>query len=302
MTLQDSVQQLRTRCSEQIQGIYNNAPMFRYFNPNNRYNNIPTSEEQGDPSRTRTIEGHVIHVGETLDGVFSNMSAKPSTNPHVITDQLPSYDEASHDPSPPYWETSVMSEFDEIYIDGIPCGNIFNFIWSALVSILFQFLGFIITYLLHTSHAAKNGSQVGLGITIIKLGIFSLPIDISKHQIDVTAGRIEPSDPSAIDVSLQNDVGNSLDNYHSTLSDHGDFQESSATLLQGTPYLSYFLFLLGGTITLKAVYDFYKVKRLEYSIMHPLSSVINSTEESRNSADSEHENENNENIDISTRV
>lgn len=274
MPIQERIEDMAARGRESLRSIYNNAPLLRYINPNNRYNQVPSSEEN-DPARTRTVQGHVVHVGETHDGVFSNMPAKPSTSPASVPDQLPSYDEASHDPSPPYWETSIMSEFDEIYIDGIPVGNVFNFIWSAAVSVLFQFLGFVITYLLHTSHAAKNGAQFGLGITIINLGLSSLPIDITKHEIDSTTGRFEPADPSTIDVSLQNgaDLPGQLDGYHSALSTHGDFRESPGSLLNGTPILAYFLFTLGGFIVAKATYDFYKVKRLEYSIMNPMSSA-----------------------------
>lgn len=34
----------------------------------------------------------------------------------------------------------------------------------------FQFVGFLLTYLLHTTHAAKHGSRAGLGITLIQYG------------------------------------------------------------------------------------------------------------------------------------
>lgn len=292
MQLPESLQGLLSRGENSVRGLYNNAPLLRYINPNNRYNHVSNTDDT-DPSRTRTIQGHVIHVSETNDGVFSNMAAKPSTNSATILDSLPTYSEASHDPSPPYWETSVMSEFDEIYIDGIPVGNVFNFLWSALVSFLFQFLGFVITYLLHTSHAAKNGAQVGLGITIINLGLAALPIDITKHELDSTSGRFEPQDASVIDVSLQNDgqnsnLHNSLDGYHSSLQSHGDFSDSSVNFLNGTPILAYFLFILGGFIITKAIYDFYKVKKLEYSIMHPMTSrSVNNDENTSTTNDTE---------------
>jgi hypothetical protein len=39
-----------------------------------------------------------------------------------------------------------------------------------LVSVAFNFLGFVLTYLLHTTHAAKYGSRAGLGITLIQYG------------------------------------------------------------------------------------------------------------------------------------
>lgn len=291
MPLPDTVRALAGRGSDYIHRVYNNAPLLRFINPNNRYNLLSTGESN-DPSRTRTIDGHLVHVAdEATDGVFSNLTAKPSNNnATVITDHLPSYDEASHDPTPPYWETSVMSEFDEIYIDGIPVGNIFNFLWSTLVSVLFQFLGFVITYLLHTSHAAKNGSQVGLGLTIINLAIASLPVKIGKNEIDTTAGRFEPTDPAAIDASVSNNnvlVG-SLDDYHSSLQNHGEFTTPSDGLFDGTPMLAAFLFIVGGFIITKAIYDFYKVKRLEYSIMFPSnSSNLRATTSNGNNSDEE---------------
>ena len=41
-----------------------------------------------------------------------------------------------------------------------------------LVSCSFQFVGFLLTYLLHTTHAAKNGSRAGLGITLIQYSFY----------------------------------------------------------------------------------------------------------------------------------
>jgi hypothetical protein len=38
--------------------------------------------------------------------------------------------------------------------------------------------GFLLTYVLHTTHAAKNGSRAGLGITLIQLGVRS-PLSLS---------------------------------------------------------------------------------------------------------------------------
>lgn len=41
-----------------------------------------------------------------------------------------------------------------------------------LVSVSFQFIGFLLTYVLHTTHAAKHGSRAGLGITLIQYGLY----------------------------------------------------------------------------------------------------------------------------------
>lgn len=87
-----------------------------------------------------------------------------------------SYNEAQRDAVPPYWETTVHApagSSDSLLIDGLPSGTIFSFAWNFLISISFQFVGFMLTYLLHTTHAAKFGSRAGLGVTLIQYGLYS---------------------------------------------------------------------------------------------------------------------------------
>ena len=87
----------------------------------------------------------------------------------------PSYASAQADAVPPYWETTVHAPFapdsiGDMVIDNLPTGSLFSFCWNLLVSISFQFIGFLLTYLLHTSHAARLGSRAGLGVTLIQYG------------------------------------------------------------------------------------------------------------------------------------
>jgi len=87
----------------------------------------------------------------------------------------PSYASAQADAVPPYWETTVHAPFSpdsvgDMVIDSLPTGSLFSFCWNLLVSISFQFVGFLLTYLLHTSHAARLGSRAGLGVTLIQYG------------------------------------------------------------------------------------------------------------------------------------
>ena len=87
----------------------------------------------------------------------------------------PSYSSAQADAVPPYWETTVHAPFSpaslgEMIIDTLPTGSLFSFLWNMLVSISFQFVGFLLTYLLHTTHAARMGSRAGLGVTLIQYG------------------------------------------------------------------------------------------------------------------------------------
>ncbi|KAG0278462.1 hypothetical protein BGZ97_009727, partial [Linnemannia gamsii] len=91
------------------------------------------------------------------------------------------YESAVQDVTPPYFEMTVMSPLsqsggdsvfgDEILVDGLPVGNIFQFLWNIAVAGSFQFLGVLLTYLLHNSHASKSGSMAGLGITLLNFGI-----------------------------------------------------------------------------------------------------------------------------------
>lgn len=157
-------------------------------------------------------------VGATNAGVFSNLSARPDNTQPADGDNYvpeteqkegpPSYQAALRDAVPPYWDTTVVlpsssSPFgplsssisgDEILIDGMPSGNLFSFAWNVIVSVSFQFVGFLLTYVLHTTHAAKYGSRVGLGMTLIQFG-FSLR---SRAEQLIETGRFptDPDDPA----------------------------------------------------------------------------------------------------------
>ncbi|KAL2917897.1 Phosphatidylinositol 4-kinase stt4 [Polyrhizophydium stewartii] len=118
-------------------------------------------------------------IANEVDGVFANMAAKPD-NPSMAKTfeeiEPPSYTDAVGDPSPPgYFDTTVttgVTEDGEVLIDGMPVGDFVSFAVNVFVSMTFDFLGFLITSLLATSHAAKFGSQCGLGLTLIRLGFF----------------------------------------------------------------------------------------------------------------------------------
>lgn len=58
-------------------------------------------------------------------------------------------------------------------VDDLPTGSVFFFISTLFISYFFQFVGFLLTYLLHSSHASKYGSRAGLGLTLIQYGFYS---------------------------------------------------------------------------------------------------------------------------------
>jgi len=58
-------------------------------------------------------------------------------------------------------------------VGDLPSGSIFSFVSNLFISSFFQFIGFLLTYLMHTTHAAKFGSRAGLGLTLIQYGFYS---------------------------------------------------------------------------------------------------------------------------------
>ncbi|WWC69098.1 uncharacterized protein I206_103034 [Kwoniella pini CBS 10737] len=170
------------------------------------------------PARSPAASAASRFIGAGSSGVFGNLAARPD-NPQNIANAdgpeyvpedeqkegPPSYQAALRDAVPPYWDTTVVlpsssSPFgplsssmsgDEILIDGMPGGNFFGFFWNLIVSFSFQFVGFLLTYVLHTTHAAKYGSRVGLGMTMISIGLNLR----SKAEDLIKTGKF-PTDPS----------------------------------------------------------------------------------------------------------
>ncbi|CAO3703695.1 unnamed protein product [Rhizopus stolonifer] len=102
----------------------------------------------------------------STDGVFSNMSAKPDRE--KVQETPPTYQEAALDTTPSYWQTTIITPTgmgDIVLVEGMPVDSVFAFVWNLMISASFQIIGFMLTYLLHTLHAAKQGSRAGLGIS-----------------------------------------------------------------------------------------------------------------------------------------
>ncbi|KZT12763.1 uncharacterized protein LAESUDRAFT_639978 [Laetiporus sulphureus 93-53] len=227
--------------------------------------------------------------GMSNDGVFANVVAKPSRPVRVQEggetylvpeetqkDAPPSYATAQADAVPPYWETTVhapsaSSSPGEIIVDGLPTGSLFSFLWNMLVSISFQFVGFLLTYLLHTTHAAKLGSRAGLGITLIQYGF---------------AMRRETTEGSGYQGST---TGDPWDRPHfSNAKEAEDFYHGmNSTMMSGSgsdvvpdvdnpfvvgdtasEWISFLLMTIGWFILLTSLLGFWRVKRWERGILN----------------------------------
>lgn len=221
-------------------------------------------------------------VGQGTDGVFHNLMAKPDRETNRVDEtNPPSYEEAAADATPEYWESTVVSPLyeDEVFVEGLPVGNVANLVWNVLVSSAFQFVGFVLCYLLHTSHAAKQGSRAGLGVTFVYYGYGMIPSNFGSAQ--KVPERYEPNNPNQIDIDKSASVNEGkLDNYNS-----GMFQQhTEGTDMEAnqTPYFAYGIIAFGIFIIVKAFIDYYRVKQMERVILSPPSNqtvVTNSVTE-----------------------
>lgn len=210
-------------------------------------------------------------VGQGTDGVFRNLMAKPDTELLRVGQEVhpPTYEEAAADATPEYWETTMISPMyeDEVFVQGLPVGNVANFVWNTLVTVAFQLVGFILCYLLHTLHAAKHGTRAGLGILLIMYGYNIVPANLGR--LDRIPPKYEPANPNAFDISksLSIKTGNRLDTY--LLSFKQNLNIANIYTAGKGPYFAYGLIAFGLFIIIKAVVDFYKVKQAEAHILAP---------------------------------
>jgi hypothetical protein len=207
--------------------------------------------------------GRVYGGGSGTDGVFANLSAKPETS-EKIEEHPPTYEQAAADAAPPYWETTILAPGlggpDEVYIEGLPVGSVFSFIWNGMISMSFQLVGFLLTYLLHTTHAAKNGSRAGLGITLVQYGFY---MKGSGNPSQPTNGQdpqfTQPPDPNSHDFnpSQVDAAAAGMDSGNS-----GGWSDVASS-----EWLAYILMIVGWFILIRAVSDFLKARRHEQLVL-----------------------------------
>lgn len=125
-----------------------------------------------------------------------------------------------------------------------------------MISMSFQVVGFILTYLLHTTHAAKNGSRAGLGLTLVQYGFYMKGGSDSKDSGD-SGQYINPPDPN----SHSFDPGAVADG--SAGGDGGGTMSSIST----SEWISYVLMIVGWFILIRAISDFLRARRHEQLVL-----------------------------------
>ncbi|KAJ5597572.1 hypothetical protein N7537_007656 [Penicillium hordei] len=210
------------------------------------------------PSFTAPTSGGSRQIASSNDGVFANLAAKPERG-EKNDDLPPSYEEAAADATPPYWETTIVApgiSSDEVYVDGLPVGSVFSFVWNAMISMSFQLVGFLLTYLLHTTHAAKNGSRAGLGLTLVQYGFYMKGGSDSSSSDPGSSEYVPPPDPNShnFDPNSVNEGGSSGGN-------------GAISGITTSEWISYILMIVGWFILIRAVSDFLRARRHEQLVL-----------------------------------
>ncbi|MCJ1405584.1 hypothetical protein MMC11_008812 [Xylographa trunciseda] len=202
------------------------------------------------------------------DGVFANLNAKPERG-EKTEDQPPSYEQAAADATPPYWETTILTPgmvSDEVYVDGLPVGSLFSFVWNGIISMSFQLVGFLLTYLLHTTHAAKNGSRAGLGITLVNYG-FVMKSAASTRRGNADQQYGQPPDPNSHDF----DPSAVSDSAAAAVASMANSQSPQGAVagraVFASEWIAYTLMIVGWFILIKSVTDFIKARRHEQLVL-----------------------------------
>lgn len=179
----------------------------------------------------------------------------------MLTSRPKTYEQAAADAAPPYWETTILAPGlggpDDVYIDGMPVGSVFSFLWNGMISLSFQpLVGFLLTYLLHSTHAAKNGSRAGLGISIIQYGFYmkSTPDDDGMGE-GSGDGYTQPPDPNSHD----------FDPNAVTTASNGD--GSGWAGIDSSDWIAYLLMIVGWFILIRAVSDYLRARRHEQLVL-----------------------------------
>ncbi|KAI0104336.1 hypothetical protein GGR51DRAFT_231008 [Nemania sp. FL0031] len=217
-----------------------------------------TAANRAQPATNSRIYGGGIQS----DGVFSNMTARPERGEKVVEEAPPTYEQAAADAAPPYWETTILAPGlggpDDVYIDGMPVGSVFSFLWNGMISLSFQpLVGFLLTYLLHSTHAAKNGSLAGLGISIIQYGFYmkATPDDDGMGSGGSGDGYAQPPDP------------NSHDFDPNAVSATSDSDGSGWAGIDSSEWIAYLLMIVGWFILIRAVSDYIRARRHEQLVL-----------------------------------
>lgn len=138
-----------------------------------------------------------------------------------------------------------------------------------MISMSFQLVGFLLTYLLHTTHAAKNGSRAGLGITLVQYG-FYMKGSGSGKVADPQPQYGQPPDPNSHDFNpsaVSDGAASAAAAAGMTDNPGGTTGGNGMSSIASSEWLAYILMIAGWFILIRAVSDFLKARRHEQLVL-----------------------------------
>ena len=124
----------------------------------------------------------------------------------------------------------------------------------------FQVVGFLLTYLLHTTHAAKNGSLAGLGITLVQFGFGMKGATFKAPDAEPPKGDFSgaPTDPNSHDFTGTDPTDGGA----------GDGGASvPADSITTSDWFAYILMIVGWFILIRSISDFLRARRHEQLVL-----------------------------------
>ena len=118
------------------------------------YERVPNYEEA-----QLEAESSTSHPSESTQTPQS-VQITTSTQEDAVFSNLPTYADVVKDPTPEYED------------QGLEVGDLSTFVISALCTMLFQVIGFLLCFMFSASHASRSGAMAGLGINIFQYAVY----------------------------------------------------------------------------------------------------------------------------------
>lgn len=135
----------------------------------------------------------------------------------------------------------------------------------------FTLVGFLLTYLLHTTHAAKNGSRAGLGVTLVQYGFFMRSSGstqpISTPSTDPWSPPPDPNSPDFDPSKIADAAAVAVAQAQAQAEASKSSSSGSLSSVASSEWLAYALMIVGWFILIRAVSDFFKARRHEQLVL-----------------------------------
>lgn len=164
----------REQPSNRVYSLWNT--MLNAINRNQSSENASSSRENPNAPSSDGVFGNLVAKEEGENGANGSQPLNPGViddenDDFTPADQPPTYEEASADATPSYWETTILATnfVDEVVVGNMAVGSPLSFAWVLLLTVAFGIPACLGFYLFHNTHALRGGAFCGFGVNLIEL-------------------------------------------------------------------------------------------------------------------------------------